>query len=271
MPSANQRAHHSASGWAAASEARQASASFSQDILSSGSTVFSAFPRHSSACRRYSSNLSAGMTFSGCLNNPTIVDGSAAMARIDLHARLCARYARHVGDAPGELVAARGKVLGKVVEDLGAIMRRRRCPRLGRARGGNGITDVLAVALANLAEMPALRRQYGARIIAVGTNLLAADEQLGGPVDRRHAKSGAVGGWSRRRQCLRARFTPAPRPGFEIFVHAFAAALAAETGLAIAAEADAGVEQIGRVDPDHAGQQFRRDIQRQPDRLAPYA
>ena len=64
-------------------------------------------------------------------------------------------------------------------------MRRRPRPRLGRARGSNGIANVLAVALTRLAELPALGRQYRARIIAVGADLLAADEQFGCPIDRR--------------------------------------------------------------------------------------
>ena len=59
--------------------------------------------------------------------------------------------------------------------------------------------------------------------------------------------------------------------GFRYSIDAFAAAFAAEAEFAIAAEADAGIEQIGRIDPDDAGLQFRRDIKRQADGLAPHA
>ena len=56
----------------------------------------------------------------------------------------------------------------------------------------------------------------------------------------------------------------------KIFEHAFAAALAAEAALAIAAEAAGGVEHVGAVDPDDAGLELRRDMQREVDVLAPH-
>jgi hypothetical protein len=57
--------------------------------------------------------------------------------------------------------------------------------------------------------------------------------------------------------------------GFRIGGHAFAPALAAEAGFLVAAEADGGVEVVGRVDPDDAGLEFRRDIEGEVDVLAP--
>src|SRR3954462_13419770 len=51
----------------------------------------------------------------------------------------------------------------------------------------------------------------------------------------------------------------------------FAPALASEAALAIAAEAAARVEEIGRVDPDRPGLNAARDIQRLVDVLGPDA
>ena len=48
-------------------------------------------------------------------------------------------------------------------------------------------------------------------------------------------------------------------------------ALAPEAALAVAAEAAGGVEQVGAVDPHHAGLDLRRHIEREVDALAPDA
>ena len=56
-------------------------------------------------------------------------------------------------EAVGELVGARRQVLGQVVEDLRAVVRRSRRPsRLAGARRLDGVADVLAVAVADLAD-----------------------------------------------------------------------------------------------------------------------
>src|SRR5690606_31007094 len=109
-------------------------------------------------------------------------------------------HAGHVGDAPDELVAARGESFSEVIEDLGAIMRRRPRPPLGGARRGDRIADVLAIALSYLAEAPAFRREHRARIIAIRANLLAADEQFCRPIDRRRVETGTGAGRDRQRR-----------------------------------------------------------------------
>lgn len=61
-------------------------------------------------------------------------------------------------------------------------------------------------------------------------------------------------------------------PGWlEIFEEAFAAAFAAKTAFAIAAEAAAGVEKIGAIDPDYSGFELRSYVEREVDAFAPDA
>src|SRR5471032_933288 len=62
-----------------------------------------------------------------------------------------------------------------------------------------------------------------------------------------------------------------PRTRLQILVNPLASAFTAKARFAIPAEADTGIEEIGRVDPDHAALQARRDIQRAADGLAPHA
>src|SRR5690606_39710817 len=55
----------------------------------------------------------------------------------------------------------------------------------------------------------------------------------------------------------------------EVFAHPLAAALAAEPAFAVAAETGTRVEDVGAVDPDHAGLDLRGDIEREADVLRP--
>src|SRR6202011_87681 len=108
------------------------------------------------------------------------------------------------------------------------------------------------------------------RVTAVRPNLLAADEQLRGTIERADIALGGSG-LSMRRSSVRANDQPSPRSRLQILVNPLASPFTAKARLAIAAEADACIEEIGRVDPDHAALQTRRDIQRAADGLAPYA
>ena len=120
-------------------------------------------------------------------------------------------------------------------------MRRGARPAQRPARRLDSVADILAVALAHFAQMLAVSGENGAGITGIGPRLLAADIELGRPVDA--AGLMPVGGVGQ----LKGRC------GFELFLpgrlqiraHAFAAALAPETGFAIAAEADGGVELVG--------------------------
>ena len=78
------------------------------------------------------------------------------------------------------------EILGDVVEDLRAIVRRRAGPaRSRRPRRLDGVADVLAVALADLADLLAVRTVDRAAVARVGARLLAADEELRRAVDPR--------------------------------------------------------------------------------------
>src|SRR5208337_2021925 len=59
------------------------------------------------------------------------------------------------------------------------------------------------------------------------------------------------------------------RFGDAVLEQAFAAALAAEAALAIAAEARGGVEHVGRIDPDDASLDPGRDFERAIDVFGP--
>ncbi|AEK62022.1 hypothetical protein CFU_2194 [Collimonas fungivorans Ter331] len=177
-------------------------------------------------------------------------------------------------DACGEFGRAGRQVFGKVIQPLGAAVRRGVRPCGSGMRGSDRIADILAVAGADLAEQLSRGAEHGLRMLAVRPDLLAADVQLGGAVERGQARSAA------RLMCRRfyvrgvrgntlATFSPGPR--FKIFVAAFAAALASESRFAITAESDAGIEQVGRIHPDHARLQLRRNAQRQADGFAPDA
>ena len=113
----------------------------------------------------------------------------------------------------------------------------------------------------------------GARIAAVGAGLLAADIHLGGAGRCRIGCIERVAApW---RVCsdafstCAAGFSSFSQARLQVGAHAFAAALAAEAGFLVAAEADGGVEIVGAVDPDDAGLDLGRDVEREIDVLAP--
>ncbi len=132
------------------------------------------------------------------------------------------------------------------------------------------VADVLAIAQPREADDLAFRIEHGIARTGIGPRLLAADIELGGAVDRiavgrRRAAGQRVQGRLDRLGRLRRR-----RRRFEVFGQSFAPALAAEAALAIAAEAGGGVEQVGRIDPHHAGLDLRGDFERAIDVLGPH-
>ena len=104
---------------------------------------------------------------------------------------------------------------------------------------------------------------------AIGPRLLAADIHFRRPVDARQPPAPGPARRSSARPCRRGRRRAAGRRA-EIFGQPLAPALAAKAALAIAAEAGAGVEQVGRVDPDHAGLELRGDLKRAVEVLGPH-
>src|SRR5690606_23413388 len=91
-------------------------------------------------------------------------------------------------EARGEFGAAIIEVLGEKIEDLCAGMRRGCGPGQGRTGGFDGVADILAIALANFADLQAGIVKDRAIVAAVGANLLAANIQLGSLVDARGAE-----------------------------------------------------------------------------------
>ena len=132
-------------------------------------------------------------------------------------------------------------------------MRGRRAPAGRLARGLDGVADVLAIAEAGLAERAPRGIEHGIGVAAVRPRLLAADIHFRRAVDaRRRRRRPRRGAQLDGRRRLRRRAARGSFGSAEIFGQALAPAFAAEAALAVAAEAGAGVEQIGRIDPDDA-------------------
>ena len=109
-------------------------------------------------------------------------------------------------------------------------------------------------------------------VAGVGPRLLAADIELGGAVEAAGAvrpTERARARRSRRAGLGRDSGLPVGVVGDAVLGQALAPALAAEAAFAIAAEAGGGVEQVGRIDPDDAGLDARRDLERAIDVLGP--
>src|SRR5690606_17843299 len=149
-----------------------------------------------------------------------------------------------------ELGRAQAQVLGQVVEHLGTTVRRVLGPGGALLGGLHGVAHVLAVAERRLPYALTTCAQHRIAAVAGRPLLLATDEQLGGAVDGRQARVGAglLGAGVQRRgpfgrsQVLGAVLRQAGgEGGLQVLVHALAAALAAEAGLAVAAEAGGGV------------------------------
>jgi hypothetical protein len=130
----------------------------------------------------------------------------------------------------------------------------------------DGVADVLAIALAHFSDESAGGRKHGAGIASIGPGLLAADVELGGTVDITGGDKVAVRFGGRR---LNDRLGLGQPFRLAISRQPLTTAFTAKAGLLVAAEADAGIEQIGGVDPDHAAFQLRRDVQRQAQRFGP--
>src|SRR5689334_20359895 len=125
-----------------------------------------------------------GMNRAVVLVGPGAVGEEPLDARLHLARRVIAPAASHAEYALSELFGAGRKVLCKVVENLRAQVSGSAGPAAGRVRRLDGVADVLAVALADLAEVVAARAEDGSAVAAVGSRLLAADEELGRAVER---------------------------------------------------------------------------------------
>ena len=173
-----------------------------------------------------------------------------------------------------DFVAALREILGHVVENLGASVGGGLGPARRFAGGFDGVANVFAIAQRRFAEqlgrsgcaLPCCSRNRAApacrRCRALRCGRSAKIGRLVGVVRgllrRRSPEHGSAG----------ARLEPR---WLQIFQQAFPAALAAVAAFAIAAESAGGVEQVGAIDPDHAGFDLRRNVQRNVDALAPHA
>ncbi len=84
------------------------------------------------------------------------------------------------------------EVLRQVVQHLSTVVGRGRAPAAGPARRLNGVTDVLAVTKADLAQEHARLTGDGVAVTAVRPHLPSPDVQLRGGVDGRHCRLGML-------------------------------------------------------------------------------
>ena len=173
-------------------------------------------------------------------------------------------FACHRINAGGEFTRTSGEVLGQIIEDLRPQVPSGLGPAFDGVCGLNRVTDVLAAASADVAQQVAFGAVDGFGIAAVGAGLFATDEHLGGAVDARRCRTFVVAfkghNWFQRvqRAC-----------GFGVGHQALDATFAAKAAFAHAAEGGGGVEHIGAIDPDHACNQFRCDIEGKVHVLSP--
>src|SRR6185503_3002471 len=104
-----------------------------------------------------------------------------------------------------ELVRAGREILGDIVEDLRAQVAAAASPGRRRVCRLDRVADVLAIALGNFSQGPAVGPDDLATVALIWPGLLPADEELVGPIDRRERGDG--------RCTLRCRFRPARRFG----------------------------------------------------------
>src|SRR5882762_1181305 len=88
-------------------------------------------------------------------------------------------------DSRGELVGTRREILSDEIEDLRAHMTAAPSPSFGRVCRLDGIAHVLAIALGDFAQHPAIGPEDLATVTLIGARLFAADEELVGAVDGR--------------------------------------------------------------------------------------
>ncbi len=199
------------------------------------------------------------------LVGPGAIGEEAVDGRFDFASGIGVRYAALIDNAAGELAGADGEILGEIIEHLGAGMLRGGRPAFRLAGGLDGVAYVLAVAVARLADQVTGGISDFHRIAAVGARLLAADIELGRPIDRRRCRRAL------RRFYLARDGLLLPGLGLQILESTLAAAFAAEARFAVAAKANRGIEEIGGIDPDDAAFELRRHIEGKADGLTPQA
>src|SRR5471032_2459443 len=166
-------------------------------------------------------------------------------------------------ELPGKFIRTRRQVFREVIQHLGAVMRTGLRPLFSTASSRDRVTYVLAITLAHFTDDCSRRRMYGPRVTAIRPNLLAADKQLRRTVEHADVTVRIKSGRLRNRlSTLGTNGQLSPRTRLQILVNPLAPAFAAKAGFAISAKANTRIEEIRRVDPDHAALQTRRDIQR---------
>src|SRR2546428_477723 len=149
-----------------------------------------------------------------------------------------------------KLLGPGGEMLGDELQNLRAGMSAASSPPFSRVRRFDGVADVLAIPLADLAQHTTIGPSDLARVALAGAHLLAADEQLVRSVDRRQSlgkrdrgngKRGCRCSNVSRFSFLVSRMFPCR---LQILIHPFPPTLAAKPRLPIATEPRRGVEQI---------------------------
>ena len=190
---------------------------------------------------------------------------------LDGEANFCCRLclSDSARQAPGDFLATLGKVLGDVVENLRAMVRRCLGPSFRLTGRFDRVADVLAIAQRRFAEQSAIPASYLRAIAGIRASLLAADVKLHRAVNGRSGLCLAIGAWSWfGRRCSKCRGLLEPRR-FKIFAESFLSSLASIAAFPIPAEAARRVKQVGAIHPDNACLQLRRDLQCKVNALAP--
>ena len=131
----------------------------------------------------------------------------------------------------------------------------------------DGVADVFAVALSNVCQPDACGAVDGAAIGAIGSGLLAANVQFGRAVNGWRTAWSQCGNGGRRNGAGWQVGSSIFAARGQILEHSLPATFSAKPGLTVATKSTSSVKLVGGVDPDHAGLDLRRHIQRQTDRL----
>src|SRR5882762_2992381 len=140
------------------------------------------------------------------------------------------------------------------------------------ARRLDGVANVLAVAKRRFPEQTPVRATHFDAVTRIRPRLFATDIELHGAIDRGSREIVALlrrlihreRRWMNRWRVLKPCW-------LEIFEKPLAPTLTSITALAITPETAGGVEKICAVNPNYAGFELRRNMQRNIDALAPHA
>ncbi len=116
------------------------------------------------------------------LIGPRRIRENALDAEIDFRGRLL--FADHGSEAVRNFIAALGKILRAVVENLRSIVRRSLRPRRGLARRLDRVANVFAIAQRSFAQQSSVGRAHLHAVAGVGPRLLASYVELDGSINR---------------------------------------------------------------------------------------